>query len=305
VEASLLEEAESIAHELGAELQARFGFSGFLAKASLVGSERLVIRGSVLSWRTATELTSRLQARLPRVQLLNEQELLRTGRFHEVLQETPVWSVPSREGPRELATLLLPEDGAVEVLHAGDGAWLIRAVDATLGWVDPHSLGEVGSSPSIGVARACSQETLAEARRFLGAAYRLGGTTEAGIDCSGLVQRCYLRAARLRLPRHTTDQLAFGGGGEPLLSALPRAAELVFTWTERDGPCHVGLASGVDSILHASVSRHKAIEEPLSAFLSGATRVRVVSEERLLAAHQRFVGRPQLALFDPRTSAPA
>lgn len=300
----MLAEAKSIASELDAELRARFGYSGFVAMAALVGSGSLTIRGSVLSWRTASEFNSRLRARLPQVQLKNEQELLRTGRYHGVLQETPVWSGRSGVEPRELSTLLLPEDGSVEVLHEGGTEWLIRAEDATLGWVHRYTLGPECPEHPIAAAAPCRQDTVAEARRFLGVAYRLGGTTEAGIDCSGLVQRCYLRGAGIRLPRHTTDQLAFAGGGESMLTALPRAAELVFTWTDRDGPCHVGLVSGEGSVVHASLSRQKAVEEPLSEFLSETTRVRVVSEERLLAAHQRFVGKPQLTLFDPQPQAP-
>jgi len=48
------------------------------------------------------------------------------------------------------------------------------------------------------------------ARRYLGAPYRLGGTSTTGIDCSGLVLVAYRDGAGLLLPHKATAQAARG-----------------------------------------------------------------------------------------------
>lgn len=57
----------------------------------------------------------------------------------------------------------------------------------------------------------------AQARRYLGTPYRLGGTSVDGIDCSGLVLVAYRDAAGIRLPHSATQQCYAG-------SPIPRTA---------------------------------------------------------------------------------
>ncbi|MCL7941706.1 C40 family peptidase [Halomonas sp. ATCH28] len=87
---------------------------------------------------------------------------------------------------------------------------------------------------------------LAEAKRALGTPYRLGGTTERGMDCSGLVQRAYSRAG-IRVPRTSREQF----------EALPRVdaarpGDLLFFATAGGGkPSHVGIYLGEGEMIHA------------------------------------------------------
>ncbi|SEK78050.1 C40 family peptidase [Halomonas daqiaonensis] len=87
---------------------------------------------------------------------------------------------------------------------------------------------------------------LAEAKRALGTPYRLGGTTDRGLDCSGLVQRTYSRAG-IRVPRTSRQQF----------EALPRVDEarpgdLLFFATAGGGkPSHVGIYLGDGEMIHA------------------------------------------------------
>jgi hypothetical protein len=123
----------------------------------------------------------------------------------------------------------------------------------------------------------------------------LGGTTPAGIDCSALVQRAFLRGFALRLPRHSTDQLAstVSPGHTP-----EQTGDLVFAWTEREGPCHVGIVVEGDpmTVIHASHSRKRVVEDPMPRFLDGALRGEVAPLIRVLDFHERNVGRSSLEL---------
>ena len=109
-----------------------------------------------------------------------------------------------------------------------------------------QELGPSVSAPEIAPAHGTPKEVVEGARQLLGAPYRLGGTTPEGLDCSGLTQRAYRAGLGVILPRHSTDQLQ---ATLRLHSAPRRHGNLVFAWTAREGPCHVG-------ILVADVSGH-------------------------------------------------
>jgi hypothetical protein len=123
------------------------------------------------------------------------------------------------------------------------------------------------------------------ARDFLGVPYRLGGTDEAAIDCSGLVQRAVRRSHDIVLPRHSTDQRAVGAVAGP--GDAP--GRLVFVWTDAEAPCHVGVAT-TSGVVHASRSRGAVVEDPLAAFLHGATRIEHVPFARVKAFARHHAG---------------
>ncbi|MFG6158875.1 C40 family peptidase [Halomonas sp. 1390] len=87
---------------------------------------------------------------------------------------------------------------------------------------------------------------LAEARRSLGIPYRYGGTSDRGLDCSGLVQRAYARAG-IRVPRTSRAQF----------EALPSVDEarpgdlLFFATAGGRRASHVGIYLGDGEMIHA------------------------------------------------------
>jgi murein DD-endopeptidase len=102
---------------------------------------------------------------------------------------------------------------------------------------------------------------LAGARARLGAPYRWGGTTPAGYDCSGLVQRVFSDATQVLLPKHTADQRRVG----LRVAADERAAgDLVFATPLGQRVGHVMLLTSPDTVLHACRTEHRVVEESLA-----------------------------------------
>lgn len=129
----------------------------------------------------------------------------------------------------------------------------------------PPPLGPIAPLP--GVARS-SQEVALEVALgdFYGAPYHSGGTTPAGVDCSGLVQALYQRAG-IHLPRTVTQQYQ---AGQPVARNELRFGDVVFfnrycqTRTPdvfmasllspgfKDEVCHNGFYLGDGRFVHAS-----------------------------------------------------
>ncbi|MEF8797372.1 MAG: NlpC/P60 family protein [Salinivenus sp.] len=90
----------------------------------------------------------------------------------------------------------------------------------------------------------------AAAARWDSTPHQLGGTSQRGVDCSGLVQSVFTTEFRVRVPR-TTEQQARTGRSVP--RAQLRPGDLVFfrpEWKER----HVGIYLSDGEFLHASSS---------------------------------------------------
>ena len=91
----------------------------------------------------------------------------------------------------------------------------------------------------------------AQAERWRGVPYRLGGSSESGVDCSAFVQITFRSKLGVDLPR-TTEELA--REGERVSRSQLQAGDLVFFKTgfrQR----HVGIYMGGKRFLHASTSR--------------------------------------------------
>ncbi len=74
----------------------------------------------------------------------------------------------------------------------------------------------------------------------------------------------------------------------------------MFTWTEREGPCHVGvLVTDEDPVVyHASVSRRSVVRDPLRRFVEGARRVEWAPRAAIEELGLRFAGQPGIELAE-------
>ncbi len=102
------------------------------------------------------------------------------------------------------------------------------------------------------------KEVIGTARTFTGTPYKYGGTTRAGMDCSGLTINAY-RSINLSLPRQAEDQATVGEKVKKKKQLQP--GDLVFfaTGKRRRKITHVGIVTEVkakDNIkfIHASTS---------------------------------------------------
>ena len=109
------------------------------------------------------------------------------------------------------------------------------------------------------------------AQRFLGLRYLWGGTSDAGVDCSGLVHRSF-RALGIVLPRDAHDQAAFV---EPVALDDVRPGDLYFFARPGESVYHVGFVTrpvqddGTRWMLHAPESGTPFVEDaPLAPYRS-------------------------------------
>lgn len=94
-----------------------------------------------------------------------------------------------------------------------------------------------------------ADELLSSAMGFLGVAYRFGGTSPTGFDCSGFMQYIFRKAYAVNLPRTSAQQATVG-------TAVSRenlqAGDMVFFRTAGGGRIsHVGMYVGNNRFIHA------------------------------------------------------
>jgi cell wall-associated NlpC family hydrolase len=178
---------------------------------------------------------------------------------------TAVW----REWPGAVATPLLSteilrSDGRAMVLAKTDCGTLVRAIDGTVGWVIAPLTDRIRAAETRRV-NVGGREWRVLARSFVGAAYRAGGTTPDGFDCSGLAQRIYTEVSGAIIPRHSADQFAAHLGH----GKRPHEGQLAFL-RRRDGSLHVGVVIRSPhtqwSVIHASSSRGAVVEDALEEY---------------------------------------
>jgi len=121
-------------------------------------------------------------------------------------------------------------------------------------------------------------ELLDRAFSFLDVPYRLGGFSNLGIDCSGLVKKAF-SAVGVDLPRTARTQFL---EGTPVPVAEISPGDLLFFARSKAGryPSHVAIYLGNGLILHASSSARRVIVDSFES--SAYLRSRCIGARRIL-----------------------
>jgi cell wall-associated NlpC family hydrolase len=168
--------------------------------------------------------------------------------------EIPIEEMKKMNGLRTSALkigqiLILSEDEGMlegEAKEARDGEEIAEA-SQTEG--EKGEKGEPEASAPLGKWSNLEERNLLVrvAKTFLGAPYKLGGSTLKGIDCSALVKKIY-EIFNIQLPRTTREQFK---AGKRVEKDQLEEGDLVF-FKRRGNRAHVGIYVGDNQFVHAS-----------------------------------------------------
>jgi cell wall-associated NlpC family hydrolase len=116
-----------------------------------------------------------------------------------------------------------------------------------------------------------------EAKKYLGVKYVLGGKSENGIDCSGLVQVAYKNSLGVILPKYSWDQKEMG---IKIKLKNVKTGDLIFLVKKENRHKHVGIAEVCENakrlhsleaetmepainLIHASLDKKKVVRQKL------------------------------------------
>ena len=142
----------------------------------------------------------------------------------------------------------------VGAVHAHSGSTAARLAMSQALWAATH-VGSVpprlpGAEPFDLAQRmlVLDSRITQTALRYLGVPYMWGGTSFAGVDCSGFVQAVFAKNG-IELPRMADEQFSVG---HRIAMQLLMPGDLVFFETYTSGASHVGIYLGNGKFIHAS-----------------------------------------------------
>ena len=112
----------------------------------------------------------------------------------------------------------------------------------------PVATREEPKSNAEPMGRADADELISNAMGFIGVAYRFGGTSPTGFDCSGFMQYVFRKAFAVSLPRTSAAQASVG---TYVSRSELRPGDMVFFRTHGSRISHVGMYIGNDRFIHA------------------------------------------------------
>ncbi len=139
----------------------------------------------------------------------------------------------------------------VRMLAKKGSYFLAQTQDMAIGWIEKRKISARGGKKWKNMKKAKFNETLnagltknirkkfiAFLENYLYAPYVWGGTTELGIDCSGLVQKFYWEIFGILLPRHSSDQSVCG---KKIIIEKAQFGDLVFLREKTKKYSHIGI----------------------------------------------------------------
>lgn len=236
-----------------------------------------IVRGFVLTSKQAAEIKKELAkigAPAVALQVLSE-ECLVDQWVSPIGDQADIWSAPSAE--RRLSSQVEPGDPTPQVVNVPgppEGAICVRLFEGTIGWTradqvkiqvvsDMGLCSRLADRDEVLGASRLESDFIHEALSMVDTPYLLGGRTASGIDCSGLVQRCLLRATGVLLPRHSSDQMRMGRRISP---DQVQDGDVVYL-TSRRGPkhMHAAIITGMgNSAIHASRQQRRVVVDAVS-----------------------------------------
>jgi hypothetical protein len=291
---------------LRAELVERHGWTFLRVLVDIEPTRRrIVLRGEVAVDRLVARVVEAVGAGAPGWSIDAEGvHAMEGGTWGELVLPAVLWTEPPGVGPGRVTTELRMDDGPVQRLGGVGETIVARLCDGTVGWLEPDRtneavaddvmpedlLGPEVEPPCLPPPHGDDPLALVRAARpWVDVPYRLGGVTEEGVDCSALVQRLARDVLGVLVPRHSSDQLLVA----PRPGPGQTAGDLSFVWSDREALCHVGIGTGA-TVIHASLSRRRVVEDSLDGFLAGSRRVMHVPFAELLALGHRVAGHPSL-----------